>query len=56
MRFGVRDLEIMPLNSYEFRENRCSEICISFQVVNDILVVISTLLIRFEINSAQVYP
>lgn len=53
MKFGVRDLAIMPLNSPEFCENRCSEICISLQGINDILPVISTLLIRFEIKSAH---
>jgi hypothetical protein len=43
----------MPLNSHEFCENRCIEICVSLQGENDFLAVISTLFIRFEINSAQ---
>jgi len=43
----------MPLNNDEFCENMCSESCISLLGVNDILAVISTLFIRFEINSAE---
>ena len=53
MKFGIRDLEIFPLNGDEFCGNRFSESCISLLGVNDILAVISTLFIRSEINSAE---
>jgi len=53
MKCGIRVLEIMPLNSNEFCENSCSESYISLLGANDILAIISTLFIRFEINSAE---
>jgi len=53
MKFGIRVLEIMSLNSDEFCENCCSESYISILGVNDISAVIYTLSTRFEINSAQ---